>query len=91
MNLWIVAYDIKETKVRSRVSSILKDYGQRVQYSVFECWLTSRQLRDLRVRIKEEIEPDDQVRWYSLCSWCASRITWQGIGKLTEDTKYSMI
>ena len=35
----LVTYDIKDDKKRNKVCNILKDYGNRVQYSVFECYL----------------------------------------------------
>jgi len=33
-------YDIPSDKRRKKVSDLLEGYGQRVQYSVFECVLT---------------------------------------------------
>jgi len=91
MKLWVIAYDISDTKIRDRISNLLKNHGKRIQYSVFECWLTSQQLKTLRERLKKEIEPEDQIRWYPLCSWCASKTTWQGSGEFSEDIKYSII
>ncbi|RJP64442.1 MAG: CRISPR-associated endonuclease Cas2, partial [Candidatus Abyssobacteria bacterium SURF_17] len=32
-----VSYDVSNNKKRSKIADILKDYGHRVQYSVFEC------------------------------------------------------
>ena len=34
---YTVAYDITDDKRRNRVAKILKDFGTRIQYSVFEC------------------------------------------------------
>ena len=33
---YTVAYDITDDKRRNKVAKILKDFGKRVQYSVFE-------------------------------------------------------
>jgi hypothetical protein len=35
--LHLVAYDISDPKRLSRVARVCKDYGIRVEYSVFEC------------------------------------------------------
>ena len=34
--LWMVCYDIEDDGVRQRVATILKGFGERVQWSVFE-------------------------------------------------------
>ncbi|MBR8835369.1 MAG: CRISPR-associated endonuclease Cas2 [Stigonema ocellatum SAG 48.90 = DSM 106950] len=40
MFLYVVAYDVPCDKRRKKISDLLEGYGQRVQYSVFECLLT---------------------------------------------------
>lgn len=37
--LYLVAYDIANPRRLARVADICEDYGTRVQYSLFECWL----------------------------------------------------
>lgn len=37
--LHLIAYDIAEPKRVRRIAEICEDYGTRVQYSLFECWL----------------------------------------------------
>ncbi len=67
MLLYIVTYDIPCNKRRKRVSDLLEGYGRRVQYSVFECVLTSEKYRELRHRLKQRIQLDeDSVRFYPL-------------------------
>jgi len=39
---YVVAYDITEDKERKKVDDLLKNFGFRVQKSVFECRLTKR-------------------------------------------------
>ncbi|RME93355.1 MAG: CRISPR-associated endonuclease Cas2, partial [Candidatus Hydrogenedentota bacterium] len=49
--LYVVAYDIPTTKSGLRryrkIVKIMDNYGDRVQYSVFECRLTKQNLQDL--------------------------------------------
>jgi len=83
--LWIITYDISDQAIRTKVCNILKNHGDRVQYSVFECWLKKRQLIQLRQKIAALLGQNDQVRWYPQCKWCSSKASWQGPGQLPED------
>ena len=52
-----------------RVARACRDYGQRVQYSVFECELEPAQWVKLKARLSKEIDPDtDSLRFYQLGS-----------------------
>ena len=89
--LWVVAYDISDHKVRREVSRQLEGCGLRTQYSVFECRLTSTQLQALRSRLSGLIEDTDQIRWYPLCNWCESTVSWQGDGKEIESDEFFIV
>lgn len=89
--LWVVAYDIENDAIRRRVYQLLRDHGEAVQYSVFECWLTPHQIVQLRCLVQAEIEADDSVRWYPLCVWCRKNIDWQGMGAQSDDPPYILI
>jgi CRISPR-associated protein Cas2 len=67
----LVSYDVAENdngKKRLRqVAKICKNYGQRVQYSVFECLVDPAQWATLRHRLEGEINPRfDSLRYYFL-------------------------
>jgi CRISPR-associated protein Cas2 len=67
----VISYDIPDDRRRSRVCKLLKDYGERVQYSVFECVLRREDLERLRERLKPLLSPEeDDVRFYRLCQAC---------------------
>jgi CRISPR-associated protein Cas2 len=84
--LILVSYDIPDDRRRTRLAHALKDFGVRVQYSVFECRLKEEQLNRLRARMAALIEPaEDSVRIYRLCADCAARLEIQGLGRPTED------
>ncbi|MEW6376162.1 MAG: CRISPR-associated endonuclease Cas2, partial [Thermodesulfobacteriota bacterium] len=36
---YVVSYDIPDDQRRIKIAKILEDFGDRVQYSVFECLL----------------------------------------------------
>ena len=76
----IVCYDIPKDRRRTRVMKTMEAFGHRVQYSVFECDLTVRQLASLRRRLLKIIDRKvDNVRIYRLCEADASKIISLGV------------
>lgn len=68
----VISYDV-ETKTREgrrrlrRVAQACKDYGQRVQFSVFEVTVGETAWAMLRLRLLSEIKPElDSLRFYFL-------------------------
>ncbi|MCP2731140.1 CRISPR-associated endonuclease Cas2 [Limnofasciculus baicalensis] len=83
----VVSYDIPEDKRRTKIHSILKSYGQWMQYSVFECDLTDTQYAKLRSRLSKLINPNtDSIRFYSLCACCQRKVERIGGEALRDDT-----
>jgi CRISPR-associated protein Cas2 len=76
----IVSYDVatdegKGQRRLRRVAKACKDYGQRVQYSVFECIVDPAQWTKLKERLISEINPDkDSLRFYYLGSNWHNRV-----------------
>lgn len=67
----VIAYDVADDRRRTRLATVLEDYGDRVQYSVFECLLDDRRLEDLRRAAAAILEPDeDRIAYYRLCPRC---------------------
>lgn len=68
----LVSYDVStmdkagQRRLR-RVAKACKNFGQRVQFSVFECIVDPAQWTVLRQRLIDEIEPaTDSLRFYFL-------------------------
>lgn len=75
----VVSYDISNDRRRGKVAKLLKDYGERVQYSVFECTLRPEDLKRLRERLKPLLVlKEDDVRFYRLCETCLRKATLWG-------------
>ncbi len=73
--LYIVAYDIPDDRRRTRVHKTLSGYGAWTQYSLFECWLTRRQLLELRAKLAPHLRAErDSVRFYPLCGSCRANV-----------------
>ena len=68
---YIVAYDVCSDRRRQKVVNTLKDYGLRVQYSVFDCDLKRQDLAELRTRLRAAInQKTDRLHFYPLCENC---------------------
>ncbi len=64
----VISYDIKDDKRRTQVFKTLKNYGQRVQFSVFECHVEETDYLKLRRKLERLIEKEkDSIRFYFLC------------------------
>ena len=76
----LVSYDVKteDADGRRRLRRIAKacqDFGQRVQFSVFECIVDPAQWTKLRARLLKEMKAEeDSLRFYFLGSNWQSRV-----------------
>lgn len=68
----LVSYDVRTSdpggpRRLRRVARACKDFGQRVQYSVFEIEVDPAQWTALKNRLEQEIDPKkDSLRYYFL-------------------------
>ena len=89
---YLICYDIPDDRRRNRLSKFLLDYGQRVQYSVFECDLTRKVLDGVIKGIVEYTDSkEDNVRVYSLCAGCAALIKTFGPQRLREPSSAAIV
>lgn len=82
--LLLITYDVKTSepggpKRLRHVSRACEDFGQRVQYSVFECELNPDQWVLLKDRLLQLIKPEvDSLRIYHLGANWAGRVEHHG-------------
>jgi len=88
--LVLVTYDVRtDTREgRRRLRSVARaceDYGQRVQYSIFECDLDPALWTKLRARLVGLIDPEqDSLRFYMLGSNWKRRVEHVGAKPSTD-------
>jgi CRISPR-associated protein Cas2 len=86
----VVSYDVANVEAGGarrlrRVAKACKDYGQRVQYSVFECIIDPAQWTVLRDRLIKEINlKEDSLRFYFLGSNWRRRVEHIGAKKTID-------
>ncbi len=92
MLFYVVVYDIPCGKRRKKVSDLLEGYGQRVQYSVFECVLPQSKYDELRLRLNKQVKlEEDSVRFYPLSRHTLGQVETWGVGPSVTELPRSVI
>lgn len=88
---YVVCYDVMDARRWRRIYKLLHGYGRRLQYSIFRCRLTTRQMEQLRWKLEEILTAEDRLLILSLCEPCERRVAarnrpeaWQDEGKSFE-------
>lgn len=71
---YLVAYDVQDDARRGKLAQLLLDYGDRVQYSVFEAELSAAELEVVLRRAGRLIRAADSLRFYPLCAACCGKV-----------------
>lgn len=85
--LVLVTYDVRTDTAAGRrrlrrVAKTCLDYGQRVQWSVFECVVGAKELVLLRNRLLEEMNAEeDSIRLYFLDEEARRKTEHHGVAK----------
>jgi CRISPR-associated protein Cas2 len=58
---YLVSYDIRDEKRWRKVYKLIHGYGERVQYSIFSCLLSDKQLAELRWKLTKVMDPEDSL------------------------------
>ena len=78
-----------DDKRRTKVHKILLGYGKWTQHSLFECFLTRKELVLLRSKLAEHlIDAEDSVRFYPLCAQCMAKVETVGGPRPSEDSVF---
>ena len=86
---YAISYDISDDRRRSSASKVLEGCGSRVQFSLFECNLTSERLEELLGKLESIIDiHEDSLRCYPLCNACLGSVKRLGGPPITRDAGY---
>ena len=70
----VVAYDIENDRQRTKIAKLLEKFGTRINYSVFECLFTEKQLENTQVKIEKQVQSKkDSVVFYRICVECYTK------------------
>ncbi len=88
----LASYDISDPKRLAKIAKIMKDYGERVLKSVFECNLTDDQFGRMRRRVDAIMDhAEDSVRYYFVCDKCVGNVEHSGLGRGFVEEKETFI
>ncbi len=77
--LVLVVYDIRSPKRLARMGRRMKDFGVRVQNSVFECRLAVSEYPRLKDAALKIVDPRvDSLRLYRICAACEEKVDFLG-------------
>lgn len=90
-NWYVVCYDIAEPRRWRQVYKLINGYGRRLQYSIFRCRLTVRQMEQLRWELEQRLAAEDKLLILTMCASCEQHTaahnrpeSWTGEGKSFE-------
>lgn len=86
-SLVLVMYDISDNKKRYRFAKLLKRFGVRVQWSVFECKLNNSKYQKLCKQISYLFSGEENIRIYKLGSNDIIK-TWGNLSSDEEDESF---
>jgi CRISPR-associated protein Cas2 len=88
----LVSYDIVDDRIRNTVMKFLKNFGERIQLSVFECDLEEEMYRKMKRGVEGLIDKKkDRVRYYRLCKGCVGKVVISGWGEIREDEGFNIV
>lgn len=88
----LVVYDIANPRRLNRVAKVMKNWGIRVQKSVFEVETGKRQILMLVREIETLlVSEEDSVKFFRLCEKCKVNISCLGLGGLIEEHRCVII
>ena len=80
---FLVCYDVTDDKRLRRAFKTCRNFGDHLQYSIFECDLSPTEKIELESALSEIINQDeDQVLFVPICAKCVNQI--EAIGRPTE-------
>lgn len=72
--IYLAVYDIADARRLRKIAAILKDYGVRIQKSVFELRLSPASLHVLERRLLTVMdEQEDGIKLFPLCESCLGK------------------
>lgn len=71
----MICYDIRDPQRWRPAYKLLQGYGQRIQYSIFRCKLSAKDVEKLRWELTRILADEDSLLIVGICDNCVERIT----------------
>jgi CRISPR-associated protein Cas2 len=71
----VISYDVSDNRTRTKISNMLRTWGDRVQKSVYACTVEPPELPVLRRRLLNLIDGDtDSILFFRQCRACLESV-----------------
>jgi CRISPR-associated protein Cas2 len=91
-NFTVITYDVSDSRRRRALVRVLESFGERVQGSVFEAWLTDIECKKLeRLATACLKNAEDKLAIYVLPRADYLDIVSLGMGEITQDFTWRLI
>jgi CRISPR-associated protein Cas2 len=71
---YLVMYDIRDDQRWREAYSLIRSWGERLQFSVFRAYLNDRDREQLRWDLSRVLDPVDSVLFIGICESCIDRL-----------------
>lgn len=72
---YIIAYDISCPKRQHRIRKLLRGYSTGGQKSLFECWLSNKELHNIQQTLRDKLQPDtDRLHIFHITEQTQARL-----------------
>ena len=88
---YVVCYDISDDRRRDQMADHLKDFGRRVEYSVFVANLDEELAERMVAGVKRLVKGEDRAHVFALCGACAGRTVTAGVGEVPADAEFYVV
>lgn len=86
--MFIICYDFKDDRIRTRFSKFLKRFGRKIQYSIYEIKNSRRLLKnilnEIDLKYKKDFSNSDSILIFQVCNRCRKEIIRYGYAKNEE-------
>lgn len=83
----VVAYDVSDDRRRTQLHKTLRRFGDRVQFSVFECVTSEQLFAEMQRAVAQVVVAEDNVRYYEICAACRKETIALGRAITTKDKR----
>lgn len=89
---YLVCYDIADAGRRDRVATALRDFGRRIQESVFLASLDGELAEKMRARVVGLLEDtEDVLHVFAVCDACLARTEAYGRAEIPKDRSFYIL
>ena len=88
---YLISYDVRDPKRLRKTARHLEGYGARLQYSLFRCRLSKREVERLRWELGRILAKEDSLLIIGLCHHCASKVNERNNNALPESKGYYIV